>query len=46
MFEWFKNNGMKANPDKCHLLLSKNGKFEANINKNRISNTKFENFSV
>ena len=23
-FEWFENNGMKANPDKCHLLLSKN----------------------
>ena len=33
---------MKANPDKCHLLLSKNGNFEANINENRISNTKFE----
>ena len=23
---------MKASPDKCHLLLSKNGNFEANIN--------------
>ena len=33
---------MKANPDKCHLLLSKNENFEANINENRISNTKFE----
>ena len=33
---------MKANPDKCHLLLSKNGNFVANINQNRISNTKFE----
>ena len=32
---------MKANPGKCHLL-SKNGNFEANINENRISNTKFE----
>ena len=42
IFEWFENNGMKANPDKCHLLLSKNGNFEANINENRISNTKFE----
>ena len=33
---------MKANPDKCYLLLNKNGNFEANINENRISNTKFE----
>ena len=42
IFEWFENNGMKANPDKCHLLLSKNGNFEANINENRISNKKCE----
>ena len=33
---------MKVNPDKCHSLLSKNRNFEANINENRISNTKFE----
>ena len=33
---------MKANPDMCHLLLSKNRDFEANINENRISNTKSE----
>ena len=37
IFEWFENNGMK-----CHLLLSKNENFEANINENRISNTRFE----
>ena len=42
IFEWFENNGMKANPDKCHLLLSNNENFEANINENRISNTRFE----
>ena len=42
IFERFQNNGMKANPHKCHLLLSKNGNFEAYINENRISNTKFE----
>ena len=23
VFEWFESNGMKGNPDKCHLLLSK-----------------------
>ena len=33
---------MKVDPDKCHLLLSKNGNFEANIYENRISNTKLE----
>ena len=32
---------MKANPDKCHLLLSNNRNCEANINENRIPNTKF-----
>ena len=26
LFEWFSNNGMKANADKCHLLLSTKGK--------------------
>ena len=42
IFAWFENNGMKANPDKCHLLLSKNENFEANVNENRITNTRFE----
>ena len=42
IFEWFEKNGMKANPDKCHLLLSKNENFEANINENRIANTRFQ----
>ena len=42
IFEWFENNGLKGNPDKCHLFLSKNDNFEANINENRISNTRFE----
>ena len=37
IFEWFEINGMKANPDQCHLLVSKNENFEANINENRIS---------
>ena len=42
IFERFQNNAMKANPDECHLLLSKSGNFEANICENRISNTKLE----
>ena len=24
LFEWFSNNQMKANPEKCHLLMSAN----------------------
>ena len=43
-FEWIENNELKGNLDKCHLLLSKNDNFEANVNENRISNTRFENF--
>ena len=41
-FDWFENNGLKGNPDKCHLLFIKNDDFEANINENRISDTRFE----
>ena len=46
IFEWLENNGMKANPDKCHLLLSRTGNFEASINENRISNTRFKKLLV
>ena len=42
IFERFENNGLKCNLDNCHLLLTKNDNFEANINENRISNTRFE----
>ena len=44
VFKWFEINILKGNPDKCHLLLSKNENFEANINENRISNTRFKKF--
>ena len=43
IFEWFENNRLKGHPDKCHLPLSKNDNFEANINENRIFNARFEN---
>ena len=41
-FECFESNGMKANPEKCHLILSKKEDFEANTNENNTSNTKYE----
>ena len=31
LFAWFNNNGIKANTDKCHLLLSTKVKLKVNI---------------
>ena len=30
LFKWFSNNQMKANPDKCHLLISSTSQSELN----------------
>ena len=38
-FAWFDNNGMKANADKCHLLLSTKEKLEANMSNYAIMNS-------
>ena len=40
MFSWFKFNDMKANPDKCHLLLSSDEKCNASIGNHLIENSK------
>ena len=32
LFQWFRNNHMKANADKCHLLVTGNYEVSANIN--------------
>ena len=40
MFSWFSNNGMKANPDKCHLLLSGKENCVANIDNHVIESSK------
>ena len=40
MFSLFKFNGMKANPDKCHLLLSSDEKCNASIGNHLIENSK------
>jgi hypothetical protein len=39
LFSWFSMNGMKANPDKCHLLLSKNENLSVDIAGADISNS-------
>ena len=38
-FAWFNNNGMKANADKCHLLLSTKEKLKANMSNYAIMNS-------
>ena len=40
MFSWFKFNGMKANPDKYHLLLSSDEKCNVSIGNHLIENNK------
>ena len=42
LFKWFAINGMKANPDKCHLLLSTKNEHNAKISKFNIKNSKSE----
>ena len=39
LYDWFSNNSMKANADKCHLLLSENTKPVACINHIQIKNS-------
>lgn len=31
ILKWFEDNGVKVNLDKCHMLVSKYGRFVANI---------------
>ena len=48
-FAWFDNNGMKANADKCHLLLSTKEKLKANMSNYAIMNSdkeKLEKFEL
>ena len=42
LFDWFSFNGMKANPDKCHLLLSNEINFEVIFNEILIGSSEHE----
>ena len=42
LFQWFRNNHMKANADKCHLLVTGNYEDSANNNKLEIESSKKE----
>ena len=42
LFVWFKNNGLKSNPDKCHALISTNRHLDIKIGDYTIGNSKCE----
>ena len=42
LFQWFRDNRMKANPDKCHFLCSSNREVSLTIANQIIKNSKFE----
>ena len=42
LFQWFRNNHMKANADKCHLLVTGNYEVSANINEFEIESSNKE----
>ena len=42
IFQWFKDNEMKANAGKCHVLLSKSNDLTVKINDVQIKNSQSE----
>ena len=38
-FDWFSNNCLEANPDKCHLLVNTTGDIRITVRKDTISNS-------
>ena len=41
-FQWFDNNLLKNNPDKCHLLISSNENITVKIGEYEIQNSECE----
>ena len=39
LFDWFSNNYLKANPDKCHLFVNTAGNIRINVRNETISNS-------
>ena len=37
LFDWFSNNYLKANPDKCHLFVNTTGNIRINVRNETIS---------
>ena len=44
LFEWFKNNHMKANADKCHLLVTRDTDVTTKMGEFDVKNTREEKF--
>ena len=42
LFQWFSDNQVKANPDKCHFLCSSNRKVSLAIENQVLKTSKFE----
>ena len=42
IFQWFKDNEMKAKADKCHMLLSTSNELTVKINEIQIKNSQLE----
>ena len=42
LFKWFADNQMKANQDKCHLVVSKNENLSTHTDPFEIKNTNYE----
>ena len=42
LFEWFKNNLLKSNAYKCHLLVSRNDKMSMNVDGFKIDKSETE----
>ena len=37
LFDWFSNNYLKANPDKCHLFVNTTGNIRINVRNETVS---------
>ena len=46
LFQWFNDNQMKGNEDKCHILISTKEKVCVNTGTTQITNSKCEKISV
>ena len=42
--EWFKNNLLKSNADKCHFLVNTNGRVSMNVDGFKIDKSNMKNY--
>ena len=44
LFEWFSDNQMRVNSDKCHFITSKSKDLVINVENNQITNSSAKNY--